>query len=134
MGVVDFLKALAGICETQPLPAHLWRVQGDKVSISLNQGPHLKEPDAAVYIKGQGLKRALLVLRDPQGRLQAFVNRCTHGGRKLDLVEGQEVLRCCSIGHSTFDLSGKRLSGPAKGPISQCPVEEKAGEALVSLP
>jgi nitrite reductase/ring-hydroxylating ferredoxin subunit len=99
----------------------------------LNQVPQLQEPGVAVYLKGQGLKQVLLVLRNPQGRLQAFVDRCTHGGRKLDLVAGQEVLRCCSIGHSTFDLSGKRLSGPAKGPLSQCPVEEKAGEALVSL-
>ena len=55
-------------------------------------------------------------------------------GRKLDPVPGQDVLRCCSVGHSAFDYQGKVLGGSAKGPLTVYPTTMENGQLVVALP
>ena len=115
--VMDFLKALAGICETQPLSPDRWELQGNRVMVRIKEVPQLQTPGGAVYLQGKGLHTPVLIVRGEGGNYHCFPNRCTHMGRKLDPVQGKPEIRCCSVSHARFDYQGVKLRGPAKGPI-----------------
>jgi cytochrome b6-f complex iron-sulfur subunit len=131
--ILDFLKSVAGICETSRLGEQLWQTEGTTVRVRVDEAMELQEPLGAVYLKGKGLKRPILIVRDQEGELRCFLNRCTHAGRKLDPVPGEAALRCCSISHSTFDLDGRKLGGPAKGPIRVLQSDLSNGELVINL-
>lgn len=131
--IVDFFKAVAGICQTTPLRPELWKVEGNRARVRVSRVPELQVPWGAVYLKGEGLSTPLLIIKKPDGGYLCAENRCTHMGRKLDPVPGKEILRCCSVSHSTFDLEGNNLGGPAGKPIVLLPVKEENGELTVEL-
>lgn len=103
------------------------------IRIRLDQVPELQRNGGAIYLKGKGLKHPVLIIHDGTGdSFLAFVNRCTHiGHRKLDPVPGKQIIRCCSICHSTYDFDGKRLSGPAKHPLKRYKIDLVDGELLI---
>lgn len=130
---VDFFRALAGRCDTDPLDPSLWSFSDNKAVIEVGQVNELNEMGSAVYLKGQGLPMNLLVVNTgPQG-YRAYENRCTHMGRKLDPRDDGGTLRCCSVNHSTFDADGNKASGPAKGPIKTFPAQVQDGRLVISL-
>ena len=133
--LVDFIKSVLGICETKLLDQELWSIeQSNVVRVKLSQMPEPCQKGGGVYLKGQGLHKPILLVRTEDDQYLAFTNRCTHWGhRKLDPVPGQRILRCCSIGRSTFDYEGKKISGPAKDPLTRSEVELSEGDLLVKL-
>ena len=137
--IVNFFKALFGTCETKSLKSDLWTVEEDgKITVKLDEMPELCEQGKAVYLKGHGLKKTILVVRTEADTYLAYTNRCTHmTHRKLDPIPGpdpgQPILRCCSLGHSQFDCEGNRLSGPAKDPLIQHEVELSEGNLVITL-
>lgn len=132
--IIDFLKSVAGVCQTNLLPSDLWDVKGDTVSLRVDDVPEFREPGGAVYVVGKGLAQPVFILRDPDGtHYRAFSNKCTHMGRKLDFDPDSGKLRCCSVSHSAFDLNGKKVGGPAKGPLSVYPAEVVDGVLKVKI-
>lgn len=131
--IVDFLKAVAGICRTKPLSPDCWHVDGNRITVSADGVPDLALPGGAVYLAGKGLKKPILVVRDDNGNYHSFSNRCTHAGRKLDPVPGKQVLRCCSVSHSTFDYRGNNLTGPGKKPIHVYRTELDGGNLVIFI-
>lgn len=132
-GFVDFLKALAGICETRPLDPDVWDLDGDKVRVHVDRIPDLRTPGSAGYIKGKGLKRPVLIVKQEDGGYLCVANRCTHAWRKLDPVPGEKILRCCSVNHSRFDYQGKPVGGPAKKPLTVYQWEAQGGDLVISV-
>jgi len=126
-------KALLGICETKQLSDDLWSLEEKRAHVKLSQMPDPLLQGGAVYLKGKGLGKPVLIVKTEEGQYLAFENKCTHGGRKLDPVPGESKLRCCSFGHSTFDYEGRKLSGTAKGPLTRYEVEESGGDLIVKL-
>ena len=131
----DFIKSLLGICETKHLNPHLWSLEDkQKIRVKLSETAGLFANQKGVYLTGKGLHKPILLIKTDDGRYLAFTNRCTHlGHRKLDPVPGKPVLRCCSMNHSTFDYEGKRLTGPARHPLSRHEVEQSNGDLLIRL-
>ena len=124
---MSIIKAALGICETKPLNNSFWSVEGNKVIVKLN---NMTEP----LQKGKGLAKPVLLLRTEDDIYLAFSNCCTHiGHRKLDPVPGEPKLRCCSVNHSTFDLQGKPIGGPAKRPLKRYAVERRDGDLVIAL-
>lgn len=130
---MSIFKAMLGICETKPLGGDLWSLEGSKVQVKLSQMPEPLPKGGAVYLKGGGLSKPVLLLRTEDDRYLAFEDRCTHFGRKLDPVPGEAKLRCCSLFHSTYDLEGKNISGAAKMPITRYAVEQSDGDLIITL-
>jgi len=128
-----FIKAILGICQTKPLSSDLWVLEEGKVRVKLSQMPEPLPKGGAVYLAGQGLSMPILILRTEDDQCLAFANRCTHAKRKLDPVPGESKVRCCSVFHSTFDLDGKRLTGPAKDSLTCYAVEQSDGDLIVTL-
>jgi len=131
---MSIFKAILGICETKPLSGSLWSLEENKVKVKLGQMPEPLQKGGAVYLKGGGLSKPVLLLKTEDDRYLAFEDRCTHfGHRKVDLVPGEAKLRCCSINHSTYDLEGKNISGPAKAPLTCYVVEQSDGDLIITL-
>ncbi|MCK4362594.1 MAG: Rieske (2Fe-2S) protein [Dehalococcoidia bacterium] len=130
---MSIFKAVLGICETKPLGSNLWSLEGSKVQVKLSQMPEPLPKGGAVYLRGGGLSKPVLLLRTEDDRYLAFEDRCTHFGRKIDPVPGEAKLRCCSLFHSTYDLEGKNISGAAKMPITRYAVEQSDGDLIITL-
>jgi nitrite reductase/ring-hydroxylating ferredoxin subunit len=120
---MGLLKRIFGICETKPpADAGCWQVTDGQVEVRLSRAPELSAPGGAVRLEGKGLSKRLLVMRVRDGRYLAFHNKCTHFGRRIDTLPGTDQMRCCSVSKSTFDETGRVVSGPAKGPLTAFPV------------
>jgi nitrite reductase/ring-hydroxylating ferredoxin subunit len=130
--ILDLLKAVAGICKTQPLDQGLWNVRGSEITIDVKNIPELQKSDGAVYLKGQTLSVPVLVVRRQDNSYLCVENRCTHMGRKLDPEPGG-ILRCCSVSHATYDDQGNKLTGPAKGPVRIYRSREIDGKLVIDL-
>lgn len=130
---MSIFKAVLGICETKPLSSELWSLEGNKARVKLSQMPEPLPKGGAVYLRGGGLSKPVLLLRTEDDRYLAFEDRCTHFGRKLDPVPGEAKIRCCSLFHSTYDLDGKNISGAAKMPLTSYAVEQSDGDLIITL-
>jgi nitrite reductase/ring-hydroxylating ferredoxin subunit len=133
LGIMGFINSLRGKCDTKPLDAQSWSHEGGTVRVKLGQASELSTRGGAVYLEGQGLDKPVLVVRTDDDKYAAFANKCTHGGRKLDPVSGQQVLRCCSLGHAQYDYDGKVIKGPAKESISRYQTEVSDGDLVIKL-
>jgi len=132
--MIGFFKALLGICETKPLDAALWTLDGGQLRLQVAGRDEVMPKGGGVYVQGRGLERPLLVIRTEDDNYLAFTNRCPHiGHRKVDHVPDRRILRCCSLGHSTFDYDGRRLGGPAKESLLRHPVTADGGDLVVNL-
>ena len=120
---MKFLKRIFGICET-PLPGdpQAWSVQDGSVRIVLSRLPELKTRGSGVRLEGKGLDPRLLVFHGDDGQYHAIDNRCTHMGRRIDMITGSHTIQCCSVSKSTFSYDGKPVGGAAKTPIKVYPV------------
>ena len=131
--LAGLIKSILGICETKPLNPDLWSVEDGKVRVKLSDAPELSQKGGAVYLKGQGLEKPILVFKGEDDQYLAFINSCPHGKRKVDPVPGEPTLRCCSVGHSKFDYEGNKLSGPGKGSLTRYQVDVSEGALVVTL-
>ena len=132
---MGFFAKIFGICST-PAPAdgQCWSFADGKVEVDLGRATELSAPGGAVRLEGRPLPRRVLIVRAEDGSYHAFPNRCTHAGhRRLDHLPGEGRVKCCSVGQSTFDYQGQRLSGSASDPIKPFRVEEADGKLTIWL-
>jgi len=131
--LIGFFKAIMGICETPPLDEEVWTLDESEATIRLGQAATLAPIGGAARLEGKGLTSSVLIVHAGDDEYLAFENRCTHGGRRVDPVEGKAELRCCSVNHSRFDYQGNKLSGPAQGSLRRYAVEKRGEELVVIL-
>ncbi|MBC2735630.1 MAG: Rieske 2Fe-2S domain-containing protein [Desulfobacteraceae bacterium] len=131
---MKWLKRIFGISET-PLPGNDagWNVANQSITIDLNQMPELASPGSAVRLEGKGLPVRTLVVHGKDGDFHAFANRCTHMGRRIDILPGTDHIECCSVSKSTFDYGGQPLGGAAKKPLRVFAVTLSDNELTIQL-
>lgn len=110
-----------------------WSYNENKLIVDLEKIPELKRTGSALRCEGENLTEPVLVIHGDDGKFHAFRNKCTHGERRMDPVQGGFTVQCCSVGKSTFDYHGNVLKGSAKNPITVYPVELMEGNKLVVL-
>lgn len=133
---MGIFKRLFGICETKP-PANpgCWTYADGKLEIVLDKAPELSQKGGAIRLEGPSLTKRVLVVHGQDGQFHAFPNRCTHiGHRRIDPLPGQDKIRCCSVGKSTFDYSGKLISGSAKESLEPLALQSEGGKLIISVP
>jgi nitrite reductase/ring-hydroxylating ferredoxin subunit len=130
---MSFWKSVLGICGT-PVQETGWSVADGNLLVDLEKIPALREPGAAVRIEGQSLPDRLLILHGRDGEYHAYVNRCTHMGRRLDPGGPGAALRCCSVSHSEFAYDGQPAKGPARKPVTVLSVQPEENRLRVTLP
>lgn len=132
MGIIS---KLLGICSTgQPANPDAWNYADGSATIDLHKMPELEKPGGAVRLEGKGLPQRVLVVHGADGNFHAFINKCAHvGKRRLDPIDDGKRVKCCSVGQSIYDLSGKRQSGSAKGDIKPLTVKKNQTTLTLSL-
>lgn len=131
---MKFLKRILGICETRlPDDPQAWSLQNQTVRIDLARVPELDAPGSAVRLEGQGLDPRLLVFCGDDGRFRAVANRCTHMGRRIDVIAGSNTIACCSVSKSTFTYEGRPVGGAAKRPLTAYPVSQQGDTLTITL-
>lgn len=131
---MGLFQRLLGICQTKaPADPSCWSVTGTTLTVDLQKATELAAAGAAIRIDGQGLTKRVLVFKGDDNQYHALVNHCGHGGRRLDPKPGSSTVQCCSMGQSTFDYSGKRLSGSSKKDIQPLEVKHEGNTLTVHL-
>jgi nitrite reductase/ring-hydroxylating ferredoxin subunit len=131
----NFFQRILGIPATpQPTSSDSWQYDGTNIALNLDKTPELEKPGSAIRLEGGELPIRVLVMRDEDGKIRAFENRCTHGGhRRLDPVPGTNTVQCCSVSKSTYDYSGNRIYGPAPGDIATLPTELHDKQLVIKM-
>ena len=131
---MGLFKKLLGICETQPpAQAGCWAVEGGRVRLDLSKAPELSAKGGAVRLEGIGLRKRILVIRGDDDAIHAFINKCSHAGRRFDPISGTSTVKCCSVGGSAFDYSGDRQSGLARKPIKPLAVDQDGDDVVINV-
>jgi len=128
---MSFFKALCGICYSPKLDNSLWQYQDG--TLLLKREDYEKQNSMGVYMTGGGLPNPVLLFRGNDGVLYAIKNVCSHMRRKIDPVPGSNTLRCCSVMHSSFDYSGRKLSGPANKDLVAYDLSQKGHDILIKV-
>jgi len=121
--MMKILKRILGICETPLADAQSWQMSGTQILADLNKIPALSKSGSAVRLEGKGLAARILLVHGTDGNYHAFVNKCSHMGRRIDPMAGDPSLCCCSVSKSAYTYDGKVISGPAKIPLRTLPVQ-----------
>ena len=131
---MKFIKRLFGICETQaPSKNESWVYDNQEIRIDLKQTPELANPDSSIRLEGKGMQKKILVVHGVDGKFYAFLNKCTHMGRRIDPLPGKEMIECCSISKSTFTYSGDCVSGAARDSLPVFQVVLKDDKLVIKL-
>jgi nitrite reductase/ring-hydroxylating ferredoxin subunit len=131
---MGFWARVLGISRTKPpADAGCWSFEQGSVRVNLDRAPELAAPGGAIRLEGNGLPERLLVIKGADDLFHVFRNKCSHGGRRLDPLPDREAVQCCSIGKSTFDYTGHKISGPAKGDLTVRPVDRQDADLVISL-
>ncbi len=122
----NIIQRLFGTSETKfPKDKSCWSYKDGKVIIDLTKVPELSKHYGAIRLEGKDMPNRLLVIRGNDEFFYAFKNHCTHRQRRLDPVPGTDTVQCCSVGKSTFDFGGLKLSGAAQADIKTYAVTKK---------
>jgi nitrite reductase/ring-hydroxylating ferredoxin subunit len=132
---MQWFKRLLGICSTRP-PADpgAWRRVPDGLEIDLQRVPELSNAGGAIRLEEGDARQRVLVVHGEDGHYHAFVNRCTHMGRRIDPLPGTDRVRCCSVSKSTFDYTGAVISGAAQRGLQTLAVRLQEGRLTVEIP
>lgn len=130
----NIFQRILGICATkQPSDEDCWTFENGKIIVDLARAPELGRRNGAIRLEKKNLPERVLVIQGDDGEYYAFKNRCTHGKRRLDPMPAIQQVQCCSIGKSTFDYGGKKISGPAKEDIDIYMMTVEDGKLLIAL-
>jgi len=131
---MKFLKRIFGISETQ-LPSNdtCWEYANQEIRLDLNRAPELDRPGSAMRLEGKGLPVRTLVVHGQDGAFHAFANRCTHMGRRIDILSGTDRMECCSVSKSTFNYNGEPVGGAARKHLRVFSVTASDQELTIAL-
>lgn len=131
----SFWQRLLGLPGTRtPRDAGCWKYESGLVTVDLDRALELAAPSSSVRLEGKGLPLRVLVVHGEDRVFRALQNCCGHMGRRVDFVPGTDTVQCCSVGKSTYDLTGQVLTGPATRGLHVLPVERDGNVLRIRLP
>ena len=132
---MGIFKRIFGICETKlPTDKECWKLSSDTtIQIELEKTPELLTKGSAIRIEGKNLSERILVVFGDDGKYYAFINKCPHAKRRIDPVKGEMLVRCCSIGKSTFNYKGELISGSTKESLEVLKIGQENNKLIISL-
>lgn len=105
----------------------------DSITIDLDRAPELAAEGGALRLEGDEVPDRIIVVHGIDDRYYAYGNHCACGGFRIDPVPGERKIRCCTLGRSTFDYEGNRISGSAKDPLTTYPVVCEGSTVRIDL-
>ena len=104
--------------------------QAKKLAIPLAKAEKVKQVGgwAVLQVKDQ----KILFVREAETSIRAFDPICTHQQCEVAYSAADKNLHC-PCHHSTFDLTGKLLSGPAPAPLKTYPASLNGDKIIVEV-
>jgi Rieske Fe-S protein len=129
---------MEGVSNTPSIPASAIHVDENKFTIMLDAANGLKEigGKGKLAVTPDGNEQNLLkliVVHPEKDSYLVFADKCTHGGRELNYKHKDNQLVCSSFGHSTYDLKGRVLSGPAPRSLASFKSELKENQLIITV-
>lgn len=131
------LAGIAPLCCSSPeLPGGSLRFEGTRLKINLRRAPELERPGMAAAVVDAGRKLNLIVVRVDKREFIALDRTCTHGGAMCTYNHPRKTLRCTSLNHAEYDLSGILLHGRSHGNLRryETRLNDSELEVLVGAP
>lgn len=130
VGGVSSCAVFSGTSNMPVVPGEAFRVTNGRVVIEWARVPALAVVGgSAKWESPGGGDKKICIVRSGENQFDAYVNRCTHGGKELEYLHDEKKLRCASFNHSEFDIEGRKLNGPAKGDLVKLAVT-RSGDLL----
>ncbi|MBT3222133.1 MAG: Rieske 2Fe-2S domain-containing protein [Proteobacteria bacterium] len=131
---MGLIRRLLGLCDTKiPADGTSWEVRDGTVVVDLEKATELRQRGDAVRLEKNGLGGKRILLIHSNDGYQAYINKCTHGGRRLDPLADGESMSCCSLGKTTYDAEGQWVSGPGKKALTKLTVEHGKDSLKIRL-
>lgn len=131
---MKFLKRMFGVCETkQPADPDCWRYEAGRLEVDLLHAPELADKGGALRFEGDVLPKRVLVVHGADDEFRAYHNKCTHVGRRIDVLDAGELLECCSVSKSGYALTGQNLRGPGRDALALFPTTMAESKLFVEL-
>lgn len=129
----DMWDRIRGISHTPRLEnPDAWAYSSPTLTLDLALIPELAEPSSAVQLDEDALPDPLLIVHGSDAEFYVFINKCPHGGRKIDLKSDGKLL-CTSISRSSFDYEGTVLDGPAEEPLTVYELAHEGDQLTITL-
>jgi Rieske Fe-S protein len=103
------------------------------LTIDLAKAPSLKQPGQSANLINDSRGLDLIIIHSEPSRYCALAGLCTHYPRPLTYLPQRRVLQCNNFNHSTFDLQGKVVKGPATNPLRAYKTTRRGQLLLVEL-
>jgi len=113
----------------QGLPSITASANNGTIALAVNSSSPLASVGSAAVLQYQS--GYLLVARTAQGSFTALSAICTHAGCLISAMAGSDYV--CTCHGSTFDMSGKVLSGPAPISLRQYPTSFDAASNTLTI-
>lgn len=128
----DLLDRIQGISDTPLLENKAaWTYTEPTLTLELDQIPELAQPGHGIRLEDDSLPDRLLIVYGEDSSYYVYLNKCTHGERRIDPVGGK--LECTSFSKATYDYNGEKLSGPAKGPLTTYEASVVGNQLVITL-
>jgi len=129
-----FFQRIFGIPLTKkPLNENSFIFKDGRVEVDLSKCPELKDSGTAIRLEGKELSKRILLIHGDDGRFSAYHNRCGHAGRRLDPVDGENTVQCCSVSKTTYSCEGNPIHGPVKKELKIFEIEKKDNKLFIKL-
>jgi len=118
-----------------PAPAdpECWSYSKPRLTVTLERAPELSLPGSALRVEDKRLPDRVLIVHGIDGAFHAYANHCSCGGFRVDPVPGEEKIRCCTLGMSTFEYAGASLTKRLDHGLTVYPVERGGDTLTVDL-
>jgi cytochrome b6-f complex iron-sulfur subunit len=127
-----FLQILGGLCGSFALLPQKWaRAQAKKMAIPLAKVEKLTHVGGWAVLKlGADLK--IMFVRETETSVKALTSICTHKQCDLQYKPDNKNVEC-TCHHSTFNLDGKVLVGPATENLKTYPASLSGDKIIVEV-
>ena len=87
---MGLFKRIFGICATKkPENSECWNFSSSQIVLDLTKAPEINTVSGAIRLEEKGLPYLVLVFQGTDKKYHAIINKCSHGGRRIDLESGQ---------------------------------------------
>jgi hypothetical protein len=120
-------------CITPEIEPDCVRFESPGLRIDLDKAPSLRQTGSSVNVIDASRGLDLILIHAEPARYCTLSGLCTHYPRPLTYLPSRRILQCNNFNHSTFDLEGKVVKGPAVKPIRAFRTTREGRTLLVEL-
>jgi Rieske Fe-S protein len=132
-GGIVALLGLPWFARSQPVAMATGKKEEHDIVLDFSSAAYgkLKDVGGAVYVPYKASTKPIVVWRQSETVVKAFLSACTHAGCRVGLPKDDRMV--CPCHASVFDRDGRPTQGPAKRPLKVFDAELLPGKVVIKL-